>query len=698
MTQRMMMLVIQLGVVLFAAKLGSIVFERLHFPGVLGELTAGILIGPYLLGRLPLPGFPEGIFPRMGDFPVSVELYAFCSVAAVVLLFLTGLETDTGLFLRYSVAGTLVGIGGVVASFVIGDALGVWFAPSLFGEARGYLDPSSLFLGIISTATSVGITARVLSERRKLDSPEGVTILAGAVVDDVLGIVLLALALGVLAASNTSGRVDWGHIGVLALKTVGIWLTATVVGLLASRRISRVLKGFGDRSSIATMALGLALIIAGLFEEAGLAMIVGAYVMGLSLSRADIAHVVREWLHPIYAFLVPIFFAGMGMLVNLPALFNRQVLTFGVVYTLAAILAKLVGCGVPTLFCGFNLRGALRVGVGMVPRGEVALIVAGIGLAAGMLPADVFGVGVLMTLATTLIAPPCLVFLFRSGQPGLRKPETPEQEEAPLEFTFPSSHTAELVVARLISIFEAEGFFAHTLNREENLYQLRKEGIVIGFQRRGPTIRFECHRRQRPYVAVAIYEVLADVEKTVQELRKPMDAHGVVNQMDAAGSTEPPAVALLGTHLTPRHCQPNLRAKTKMEAIDELLDILYRTGVVRDLRAARQAILEREACMATGMQHGIAIPHARTDAVESLGCAIGLKREGLDFGCLDGEPARIIILTVSPKTGPAPQVQLMATLGQILDAPTRARLLQCETPEEMYAVLVARNSAKSLSS
>ncbi|MDO9549175.1 MAG: cation:proton antiporter, partial [Candidatus Marinimicrobia bacterium] len=288
MTQRMMMLVIQLGIILFAARLGNILFEKLHVPGVLGELSAGIIIGPYLIGAIPLPGFPGGVFPiSSATFPISPELYGISAVASIVLLFMIGLETNFRLFLRYSFVGSLVGIGGVLFSFLFGDVLAIIFSQVVFGKALGFLAPPCLFLGVISTATSVGITARILSEQRKLDSPEGVTILAGAVIDDVLGIILLAVGLGIVTASSRSGNMNWAHIGVIAAKAIGIWLTATVIGLLASSKISLLLKWFRDRTSIAMMAFGFALVLAGLFEEAGLAMIIGAYVMGLSLSKTD---------------------------------------------------------------------------------------------------------------------------------------------------------------------------------------------------------------------------------------------------------------------------------------------------------------------------------------------------------------------------------------------------------------------------
>ena len=267
------MLAMQLGVIVLAARFGNILFTRLKLPGVVGELMTGVIIGPFVLGGLAIPGFPDGLFHvpasiAVGAIPVSPELYGICAIASIVLLFLVGIETDIGLFMRYSLAGSAVGVGGVIVTFVMGDLMAMLFSPMLFDEQLGFFDAPCLFLGIISTATSVGITARILSEKRKLDSPEGVTILAGAVIDDVLGMILLAIGMGIISASQGSGEIDWGHIGLIAFKAISVWLAATALGLLAARKISGLLKGFGDRSVIAVMALGLSMLLAVLFEEA----------------------------------------------------------------------------------------------------------------------------------------------------------------------------------------------------------------------------------------------------------------------------------------------------------------------------------------------------------------------------------------------------------------------------------------------
>ncbi|MDR2746896.1 MAG: cation:proton antiporter, partial [Treponema sp.] len=417
-TEVMAELVFQLGVILFAVRICGRLARKLGIPPVLGELLAGVIIGPYALGGIGLPGFPHGLFPlQEGAMAVSPELYSFATVASIILLFASGLETDLGLFLRYSLAGGVIGIGGVLLSFALGDLTGVLLLGSSFA------DPHCLFLGILSTATSVGITARILSDQKKMDSPEGVTTLAAAVFDDVLGIIALAVVLGIVAVLQ-GGQSSLDPLIILAIagKAFGIWLGFSALGLIFSRQIAGFLKTFKHSHDFMVLALGIALLLAGIFEKQGLAMIIGAYITGLSLSKTDIAPVIQERIHGLYEFFVPIFFAVMGMMVNLRDIISPPVLFFGAIYTLAAVLSKIIGCGGPALLLGFNGRGALRIGTGMVPRGEVALIIAGIGLASGILDSSLFGVVILMTLITTLAAPPLLSFTLRLGGAGTRSP------------------------------------------------------------------------------------------------------------------------------------------------------------------------------------------------------------------------------------------------------------------------------------
>jgi Kef-type K+ transport system membrane component KefB/mannitol/fructose-specific phosphotransferase system IIA component (Ntr-type) len=695
MPHRMMLLAIQLGVILFAARLGNILFERMRLPGALGELTAGILIGPYLLGAIHMPGFAQGLFPIHDGMAISPELNGITAVGAVVLLFVTGLETDIGMLLRYSLAGFVVGAGGVIISLLMGMACVAVFATWLLGESFGLTSPTSLFLGIILSATSVGITARILSERRKLDSPEGVTILSAAVIDDVVGIILLAVVLGFVTASRNGGGVDWAHIAMIGTKAVGVWLIATALGLLASRQISVMLKLFGRRTTIAVMALGMALVLAGLFEEAGLAMIIGAYVMGLSLSRSDISHMVQEKLTPLYEFFIPVFFCVMGMRIDIGQLASPAILGFGLLYALAALASKLLGCGLPALGVNFNLRGAARVGFGMAPRCEVALIIAGIGLGAGVLDQQFFAAVVMMVLVNSVVAPAALALLYRSDASGTRKTvSVAAGNRRKTLFEFPSVEMTEFMIGRLTKVFDDEGFFIHLVSHQRRMYQLRKDKAVIDFHRSGTHLAFDCAEVYVPLVQTAVHEATADLERTVRGLRSPVESQTVAAPIQtpvaAAGAAQ-----TLRNHLSPELILPKLSGQGKEEIIDELLDALHRRGKIHDLARARKAIWDREKSMSTGLQHGVAIPHGKSDSVDRLVAAVGLKKEGADFESMDGQPSRIFILTLSPQSKPAPHVEFMSAVSQVLDETGRNRLLACESAGEIYRALTEPSAAKS---
>ncbi|MBI4336233.1 MAG: cation:proton antiporter [Chloroflexi bacterium] len=421
-------LVLQLAVVLVAAKLAGEVCERyLRVPAVLGELVAGVVIGPYALGGLALgpldPLFPRPTNPEANPVAaVPQELYALGQVGAVVLLFVAGLETDLKQFLRFVGPASVVATGGVILPFAFGAA-----ATVAFGFApQGLADPHALFVGAVLTATSVGITARVLSDLHQLNSPEGVTVLGAAVVDDVLGILVLTVVVGIAA----TGHVSAGEVGFIAAKAIGFWVALTGLGILLAPRIARLLSGFRVPGGTLALVLALAFLAAWLAESVGLAMIIGAYSIGLALSQTDLAKRLEAPLLGVYNALVPVFFVGMGMLVNISAMQNA--LVFGAVISLLAIVGKVFGCGLPALVSGFNLRGAARIGIGMLPRGEVALIVAGVALARNAISTEIFGVAIMMTLVTTVLAPVLLVPLFRRGGVGTRRRgPTPQAQETP---------------------------------------------------------------------------------------------------------------------------------------------------------------------------------------------------------------------------------------------------------------------------
>jgi Kef-type K+ transport system membrane component KefB/mannitol/fructose-specific phosphotransferase system IIA component (Ntr-type) len=687
-THAMAALVIQLGIILFAAKIGGILVGKIKLPSVLGELLAGILIGPYVLGAVSLPGFPEGLFPlHGGSLAVSPELYGFATVASIILLFVSGLETDLSLFLRYSVAGLIVGLGGVVASFGLGVLAAVWFL------GMGPMEPGALFMGILSTATSVGITARILSDQRKMDSPEGVTILAAAVIDDVLGIICLAVVMGLATIADRGGAGDpgWGRVAGIAAKAVGIWLGFTIMGLLFSKQLTRFLKVFKQPSAFSILAFGLALLLAGFFETEGLAMIIGAYVIGLSLSKSEIALVIRERIHALYDFFVPVFFAVMGMLVNPRILSDPRVLAVGGAYTLLAIVAKVLGCGLPSLALGFNPRGGLRIGLGMIPRGEVALIIAGIGLSSGYLGEEVFGIAILMTLVTTVATPPLLSLAINSPGRGTKKPVRGATTLSTF-FELPGRDIADAVLDTLLRELEREGFWIQLMNVSEGISQVRRGDISLSIEETDRGITIESSPEDQPFVRQIFYETLLKLDDGIEKLKTDFDPARFLKAVDGqAGRTAADMLRILrGAVLIPR-----LRASTKAGVIAELVAALAGPGGLADKDAALKAVMEREKQMSTGMQDGVALPHGKVDGINEIMIAVGAAPEGISFDSLDGKPTHLVFLVLSPRNVTGPHVQLLSAIASLLrDADYREALIQAGSEPAMRKLLWERDGGR----
>jgi len=332
-------------VILSAAKVGGEISER-HFktPAVVGELAAGIMIGPFALGGMDIPWLGS-LFEQAGRgaaeaegfvIPVSESLWSMAQIGAIILLFNAGLETNLRQSLRYAGSASLVAIGGAALPFALGAA-----AMVAFGFADSFTDPTTLFIGAIFMATSIGISVRILADLRRLDTSEGVTILAAAVLDDVPGILVLTIVVGIAM----EGEFSVASIGLVTLKTLGFWVALTGIGILLSKRISNLLDKFQVSGGALALAVALAFFSASLAETFGLAMIIGAFSIGLALSGTELAHRLDEPLRGVVAVFIPIFFVVMGTLVDVTAL--GGVWMFGITFTAVAVFAKIVGSAVP---------------------------------------------------------------------------------------------------------------------------------------------------------------------------------------------------------------------------------------------------------------------------------------------------------------------------------------------------------------
>lgn len=269
----------------------------------------------------------------------------------------------------------------------------------LGGLLLGFSWQESLFLGTVLTATSLGITVRMLKDMKKLQTPFGIIILGAGVIDDIVAVIILTMVLDVLA-----GQFDVGNIGLILVEVIGFLLIILVIG---ARFLTKVL----DNTKITVenlliILLSLCFFVAYLASEIDLSTIIGAFAIGVSLSGLKRINDVMQKVKPLYLFFVPIFFVSIGMLIDV-SLFTANIIP-SLFITIIAIASKVGGCGIAAIISGFSRKDALRIGVGMTPRGEMGLIIAGIGLASGLIGGDIFTVCIISVVLTTFIGMPLI--------------------------------------------------------------------------------------------------------------------------------------------------------------------------------------------------------------------------------------------------------------------------------------------------
>lgn len=393
------LVILALAVILAAAKLGGDLAARIGQPAVLGELVAGVVIG-----NLDLLGI-SALEVLTSD--ASVEVLA--QIGVLILLFEVGLESTVRDMIRVGGTSLAVAILGVAAPFALGWGVGALLLP----EHSAYVHA---FLGATLTATSVGITARVLQDLGKSQSPEARIILGAAVIDDVLGLVILAVVGGVIQAANLGTTLSYGAIGAVVLKAFVFLFGALALGLAVSPRLFGLASRLRGRGVLLTTALVFCFLLSYLASAIGLAPIVGAYAAGLILEDVHFQEFAKrgerqleELLQPVATILVPVFFVVMGARVELAAFARTDVLGLAALLTVAAIIGK-QACSLGVWKRGLD---RLSIGIGMVPRGEVGLIFAsiGVGLAvAGERIVDeaTYSAVVIMVIITTMATPPAL--------------------------------------------------------------------------------------------------------------------------------------------------------------------------------------------------------------------------------------------------------------------------------------------------
>jgi Kef-type K+ transport system membrane component KefB len=390
--------IIGVGILLFAAKLMAELFLRLKLPIVLGELLAGIIIGPFALG-----GF--FIYKEMSLMEITEEIKILGEIGALVILFMAGLEMTPKEFLRGGKASFIVATAGVVVPF---------FAGLVVFQMFGFDALQSMLIATALTATSIAISIQVLSEFGKIKTPEARLIIGAAVIDDILAIAVLSVVSSMAGNAESIENIDIMNITITILQVLGFFAIILVVAVLVIPKLitPRLWKAKGSVEGIATASFFGIAALAGLV---GLSPIVGAFAVGMALSATKIFENIRSYIEKIGLIFAPLFFAIIGAQVDLRAV-NLEILALSGVIIALAIGTKLFGCGLPAMLFLKSKRGGYRVGIGMISRGEVGLIVAGVGISTGVLTSNVYSTIVIMVAATTIITPIWLKMEYRKDQ------------------------------------------------------------------------------------------------------------------------------------------------------------------------------------------------------------------------------------------------------------------------------------------
>ena len=377
---------ISLSVLLFAAKLFAELFNKIRLPSVLGELLAGIIIGPFALGSIP-------IFDGKPLVILNETVRQIGELAGIVILFIAGLEITPREFLRGGAASFTIGALGVIVPFFLG-----YYVFTIFG-LEGL---QSILIATALTATSVAITVRVLTELGKMQTKEAKIILGAAIVDDILAIAVLSVVLTMVQTGNMDPNIF--DIMFLILKILGIFAALLIGTIIIIPRIvnsERLWKARGSVEGIVTASFFGASAIA---AAVGLSPIVGAFSVGMAVASTKIIKRVEDYVDKLEIIFAPLFFAIIGAQVNLTGI-NLDVLFLSAIIIVVAIFSKLAGCGLPALVFLRNRSKAMKVGIGMISRGEVGLIVAGIGVTSGVLSSNIYTTVIIMVAITTLITP-----------------------------------------------------------------------------------------------------------------------------------------------------------------------------------------------------------------------------------------------------------------------------------------------------
>lgn len=376
-----------LAIILFSAKFFGVLARKCKAPQVVGQIIAGLLIGPCMLGWINQSAF----------------ITQLAEIGVVILMFEVGLESDLKELIKTGPVAFMIACAGVFVPLVLGTLLYMGFygiAP--WGSENFY---KAVFIGTIMTATSVSITVASLQELGKIKSKVGTTIVSAAIIDDIIGILVLTFVIGFKNPDT--------HPGMVILKTIAFFVVAIIGGFIVYKIFSTLDKRYPHTRRIPIVSLAFCFALSYIAEKYfGIADITGAYIAGIVLcSLSDNEYIERKSDVISYMFFGPIFFANIGLKTSFDTM-NGKLFAFCICFVIVALVAKIIGCGIVSKVCKYNLSDCLKIGVGMMTRGEVALIVSQKGLAAGLLTADYFTAVILLILVSSIATPIILKLLY----------------------------------------------------------------------------------------------------------------------------------------------------------------------------------------------------------------------------------------------------------------------------------------------
>ena len=378
---------LDIAIILIATKIGGMVSKKLNMPQVLGALISGVIIGPSLFGFVQL----------------NEQITLLSQLGVVMLMFLAGLETNLNELKKAGLTSLLIAIGGIVLPLIFGTLSAYMFYSNFY---------ENLFIGVILTATSVSISVEVLNELGKLNTRAGINILGAAVIDDVIGLLVVSFVLALASSSKAGGDSSLNSLLLVGGKVLLFCGMAIILITFVPTLLNKIPSKKLKPDIFAIFGLALALIIGYITESLGIAAITGAYVWGLSISPVKNKDFLADKVKAISSYLLtPIFFASVGLAVNLRNV-DSSILLLTILLFVTAILGKILGCGLVAKLCGLKNSECVQIGMGMISRGEVALITTNLGLQSGIISPQLFVPTLIVVIGTTLITPVALKLSF----------------------------------------------------------------------------------------------------------------------------------------------------------------------------------------------------------------------------------------------------------------------------------------------